>query len=46
MRKKIGLVGLDNNKILYFKKKYKKFDFLKINDQNFFSPESLKNSDR
>ena len=41
MKKKIiGLVGYQKKEILNFKKKFKKFNFLNINDQNFYKNES------
>jgi phosphoglycerate dehydrogenase-like enzyme len=37
MKKKIGIVGLKPSEISLLKKKYKKFQFLNVNDSNFFS---------
>ncbi len=38
--KLIGLVGYKNKEILNFKKKFKKFKFLNINDKNFYNNEN------
>ena len=38
--KLIGLVGYKNKEILNFKKKFKKFKFLNLNDKNFYNNES------
>ena len=40
-QKTIGLVGYQNKEILEFKKKFKKFKFLNINDKNFYKNESI-----
>ncbi len=39
--KKIGLVGFKKKEISFFKKKFKKFDFIDITDKNFFKSSSL-----
>ena len=41
MKKKIGIVGLDNKIKLSLKKKYKQFKFLSINDKNLFSKSTI-----
>ena len=38
--KLIGLVGYKKKEIINFKKKFKKFKFLNINDKNFYKNES------
>ncbi len=40
MKKKIAIAGLDTKKINYFKKKYRNYKFININDENFFSEET------
>ncbi len=39
--KKLGLVGFKKKEINFFKKKFKKFDFIDITDKNFFKSSSL-----
>ena len=40
-QKTIGLVGYQKKEIIKFKKKFKKFKFLNINDKNFYKNESI-----
>jgi len=39
--KKLGLVGFKKGEINFFKKKFKKFNFINITDKNFFKSSSL-----
>ena len=42
MKKKIGIVGLNKKLKKFLNKKFKKFEFLKIQDSNLFNSKSLK----
>lgn len=42
MKKIIGLVGLNNNMVMFLKKKYRDINFLKIKDSNFDSDKCMK----
>lgn len=39
--KKLGLIGFKKSEINFFKKKFKKFNFINITDKNFFKSSSL-----
>ena len=41
MKKKIGIVGLDKKLKIFLEKRFKKLEFLKIQDSNLFSNKSL-----
>ena len=39
--KLVGLVGYSQKEVKFFKKKYKKLNFIIINDKNFFNKKTL-----